>query len=197
MRTESAAPPPPPPRRRLSRRTDDKVIAGVASGLGDYFRADPVLFRIGFIALAFAGGAGMVLYGVAWLVMPPSHGGPSPGEEAIRRAGAGTHRLRAWIAVVLLVIGVGLLVNELGVHRPDLIWGGILVALGVLLFHHATTREEDEAPAPSMEPDAPPGSLPPPPFVSPGAASPPPPPPPGADVATTRSLQSLRRAPPR
>ena len=86
----------------------------------------PVLFRIGFIALAFAGGAGIVLYGVAWIVMPPSHGGLSPGEEAFRRAGTGTRRLLAWIAVVLLVIGAGLFVNELGVHRPDLIWGGIL-----------------------------------------------------------------------
>src|SRR5437763_14213206 len=110
MRTESMAPPPPTGSRRLYRRADDKVIAGVATGLGDYFRADPVRFRIGFIALAFAGGAGIVLYGVAWLVMPPSHGGPSPGEEALRRAG--TRRLPAWIAVVLLVIGVGLLVNE-------------------------------------------------------------------------------------
>src|SRR5437016_10609721 len=154
MRTESAAPPPPTQRRRLYRRTDDKVIAGVASGLGDYFRADPVLFRIGFIALAFAGGAGIVLYGVAWIVMPPPHGGPSPGEEAFRRAGTGTRRLLAWIAVVLLVIGAGLFVNELGVHRPDLIWGGILVALGVLLFHHATTREDEEL-GPPVGPDAP------------------------------------------
>src|SRR2546423_9720155 len=104
----------PPPqqarRRRLYRRTDDKVIAGVASGLGDYFRVDPVLFRIGFIALAFAGGAGIVLYGIAWIVMPPVHGGPSPGEEALRRAGS--FPLRAWVPVGLLGVRDGSVLND-------------------------------------------------------------------------------------
>src|SRR5436190_2161126 len=142
MQTQAPPPPQQARRRRLFRRTDDKVIAGVASGLGDYFRVDPVLFRIGFIALTFAGGAGLVLYLVAWIVMPPSHGGPSPGEEALRRAGG--FRIGAWLAVVLLVIGAGLLVNDFGVHRPDLIWGAILIVLGVLLFRHATTRDEGE-----------------------------------------------------
>ena len=48
--TPEAAPspplPPPAPRRRLVRRVDDRVVAGVASGLGDYFNVDPVLFLV-------------------------------------------------------------------------------------------------------------------------------------------------------
>ena len=54
-----------PKRRRLVRLVDHKVIAGVAAGLGDYFDLDPVLFRIGFVVLAFAGGAGLIAY-VLW-----------------------------------------------------------------------------------------------------------------------------------
>jgi phage shock protein PspC (stress-responsive transcriptional regulator) len=142
--TDTTAPPPPAPsgpeRRRLYRSTDDKVIAGVASGLADHFNVDPLFFRIGFLALIFAGGAGLLLYLIAWVLMPRRHGGPSAGEHAIRRVRSGAP---TWIAIVLLVIGVGLLVDQIGVGRPDLVWGGVLIALGVLLFHHATTRSDE------------------------------------------------------
>ncbi len=58
--------------RRLYRNTNDKVIAGVCSGMGDYLRLDPVLVRLIMIALAFAGGAGIAVYIVAWLIVPES-----------------------------------------------------------------------------------------------------------------------------
>src|SRR5207253_3966229 len=64
--------PPPPPHKRLYRRTDDKVIAGVASGLGDYFNVDPVIVRIAFVLLAIAGGLGILAYGVMWWIVPPT-----------------------------------------------------------------------------------------------------------------------------
>lgn len=52
-------------------RSDDGVIGGVCSGLGDYFDVDPVLIRIGFCALAcFGVGAGLLLYFVLWVAMP-------------------------------------------------------------------------------------------------------------------------------
>ena len=49
------APPAAEP-RRLTRSGSDGVIGGVASGLGRYFGVDALLFRIGFVALSFAGG---------------------------------------------------------------------------------------------------------------------------------------------
>src|SRR5205823_487149 len=65
-------PPPPPsgPRRsrRLTRRSDQKVVAGVCAGLGEHFGVDPVLFRVAFIVLAVLGGTGLFLYGLAWLL---------------------------------------------------------------------------------------------------------------------------------
>src|SRR5947199_1137028 len=53
--------------RRAVRRQDGRVVAGVAAGLGDYFRVDPLWFRLGFVMLAFLGGAGVIAYGVLWL----------------------------------------------------------------------------------------------------------------------------------
>ena len=58
------------PPRLLRRRTSDRVLGGVAGGLGDYFNIDPLLVRIGFVGLMIFGGAGLVLYVVAWLLIP-------------------------------------------------------------------------------------------------------------------------------
>jgi phage shock protein PspC (stress-responsive transcriptional regulator) len=69
-----APPPPPAPqppsRRPLRRSSSDRLLAGVAGGLGEYFNVDPVLFRVLFGVTAFFGGAGIVAYLVAWAVIP-------------------------------------------------------------------------------------------------------------------------------
>ena len=48
--------------RILNRSTDDKMIAGVAGGLGEYFGVDPVLFRVGFVAATLLSGVGALAY---------------------------------------------------------------------------------------------------------------------------------------
>ncbi len=63
--------------RRLHRSRSDRVIAGVCGGLGEYFRVDPVWFRLAFVLLVIAGaGGGAVLYVVAWVVLPEGDGEP-------------------------------------------------------------------------------------------------------------------------
>ncbi len=56
--------------RRLYRSRRDRILGGVCAGMGDYFGIDPVLVRLLFVLLTFAGGAGIVLYLVAWLITP-------------------------------------------------------------------------------------------------------------------------------
>jgi phage shock protein PspC (stress-responsive transcriptional regulator) len=55
---------------RLRRSTTDRKIAGVAGGLGRHLNIDPTVLRVLFVVLALFGGAGLVLYGVAWLIVP-------------------------------------------------------------------------------------------------------------------------------
>lgn len=55
---------------RLRRSTTDRKIAGVAGGLGKHLNIDPTVLRVLFVVLALFGGAGLVLYGVAWLIVP-------------------------------------------------------------------------------------------------------------------------------
>jgi len=57
-------------KRKLYRDNDNAIIGGVAAGLGNYFDIDPVLFRIIFCALIFAGGSGIPIYIILYIVMP-------------------------------------------------------------------------------------------------------------------------------
>jgi phage shock protein PspC (stress-responsive transcriptional regulator) len=56
--------------KRLERSRTDKVLAGVSSGLGRYFDLTPTVFRLGFVVLTILGGAGILVYIAAALVIP-------------------------------------------------------------------------------------------------------------------------------
>src|SRR2546423_12202767 len=60
----------PPSIKRLERSSSDRVLAGVAGGLGRYFDLNPNVFRLGFVVLTLLGGAGILVYLAAVLVMP-------------------------------------------------------------------------------------------------------------------------------
>lgn len=119
--------------RRLTRRTDDKVVAGVASGLGHYFGIDPVLFRIGFVVLTLTGGVGLLLYAIAWIVLPESTGTTIADPPLHRLTG-----LPSWIGILMLVGGAALLASQVGPWQPSLVWGVVLIGLGVVLFRRET-----------------------------------------------------------
>ena len=79
---------------RLLRSSSDRVIAGVAGGLGDYFGVDPVLFRIGFGLSILFGGLGVLAY-LLLAVFVPTDGDP----DAAQRIGGrlqGAGLWRAW-----------------------------------------------------------------------------------------------------
>lgn len=58
-------------RRTLTRRSHDKVVAGVCGGLADHFGVDANLVRLLLVAaVVFGFGAGIVLYIAGWLLMP-------------------------------------------------------------------------------------------------------------------------------
>ncbi|MEV6602354.1 PspC domain-containing protein [Actinoplanes sp. NPDC051346] len=59
------------PYKQLRRPTDDRIVAGVCSGLGRYLSVDPVLIRVGFAALAVVTwGTALLAYPIAWFLMP-------------------------------------------------------------------------------------------------------------------------------
>lgn len=131
------------PGRLLRRRTSDRVIGGVAGGIGDYFNVDPLLIRIGFVGLIIFGGAGLVLYLVAWLLMPAEGQDLSPVETVIRRIGMTPGRI---ITIAVVAVAVLLLINSWNTGfnsgRDGLLWAGVVIVTGFLLI-----RRRDASPA--------------------------------------------------
>jgi phage shock protein PspC (stress-responsive transcriptional regulator) len=60
-----------PARGRLVRRTDNRLLAGVAGGIADALGIHPVLVRIAFVVPTAFGGLGAWLYVLGWLLLPP------------------------------------------------------------------------------------------------------------------------------
>jgi len=56
--------------KKLYRTVNNKVIAGVAGGLSEYFDVDVVIFRLLFVLLLLFGGGGLLAYIVMWIVIP-------------------------------------------------------------------------------------------------------------------------------
>jgi phage shock protein PspC (stress-responsive transcriptional regulator) len=56
--------------RSLYRPYQDRMLAGVASGIARYAGIDVLLVRIALVVLCFVGGAGLPLYAACWLLMP-------------------------------------------------------------------------------------------------------------------------------
>ena len=92
--------PVPPARPQLRRSRTDKMLGGVSGGLAEYSGIDALLWRVGFVALALAGGTGVVVYLLLWLLMPagppaygrPGHGRAGGAEGAGRAALPGARR---------------------------------------------------------------------------------------------------------
>lgn len=57
-------------KKRLHRSKQDKVIAGVCSGLANNFNTDPVLVRTLWLILVLCFGVGVFAYLICWLIMP-------------------------------------------------------------------------------------------------------------------------------
>lgn len=125
--------------RRLVRLQDDKMIAGVASGLGHYFGLDPVLIRLVLVALTVAGGVGIAVYLVGWLIMPASTtaeaGAPGSGSSIGGFDNMGT-ATKVVLAAASLIIALALF------HHDGWFPGIALIVIGVLLLRR---REHDSA----------------------------------------------------
>jgi phage shock protein PspC (stress-responsive transcriptional regulator) len=62
------------PARKTLHRSDNRMIAGVCSGVAEYFGIDVTLVRVIAAILVLSGGTGLAIYVIAWLVMPDTSG---------------------------------------------------------------------------------------------------------------------------
>ena len=75
-------PPTPPRPRRLTRSSHERMWAGVAGGMAEYFDIDPALVRLMWVAAAVvSGGLAVPLYFLAWIILPRDDRPPVPGQQ--------------------------------------------------------------------------------------------------------------------
>ena len=56
--------------KKLYRNTENKMLAGVCSGIADYFNIDPTLVRLGWVLFSLLGGSGLLAYLIAAIIIP-------------------------------------------------------------------------------------------------------------------------------
>ena len=96
----------PPSIKRLERSQTDKIIAGVSGGLGRYFDLSPAVFRLGFVALTLLGGAGVLVYIAAVLVIPKEGDERSMAEDILAQRREHPARLVALALVAVAVLSL-------------------------------------------------------------------------------------------
>jgi phage shock protein PspC (stress-responsive transcriptional regulator)/FtsH-binding integral membrane protein len=136
---------PPPPAHKLRRSRSNRVAAGVAGGLGEYFGFDPVLFRVLFATAAFFGGAGIIAYVLTWAAIPEEGTERAPVDgwiDWMRR-----RHVPSWIVAV--VAGVLLWLIAFSWWAPHFFLP--LLAVVVLLLI-AFGRQASQSPQPPAQP---------------------------------------------
>ena len=131
-------------------RTNERWIAGVAGGVAYRFGLDPVLVRCVWVVLSIFAGVGLVLYGVAWALLPEESDGRIHLEEALSgRFNAGLAGAIGMTIIGMSTFGSGFIPNWY-VHEAGtagiaaalwpLFWLGLIVLAIVFLIRSAQNR---------------------------------------------------------
>lgn len=157
--------------KRLYRSAKSKVFGGVAGGIAEYFDIDPIIIRLLFVIIAFAGGGGVIVYLILWIALPlepimpytmnmgsgePFNAG-NPGEQTTTDFNAGNsnpfnvpvkpeNRNSLIGGIVLISLGLIFLANRFipNIDFSDL-WPLVLVILGgVLIATSLAERKSDK-----------------------------------------------------
>jgi len=133
--------------RRLYRSKSNKVIAGVCGGIAEYLNADATIIRIVVLLMTFFGGSGLILYVIAFFIMPEqSDASASP---ASPRPSAPAFALGA----ILIAVGALLLLDNLDLisfrHWWHLGWDfalpAALILAGIFVLTRKKVKSNDDA----------------------------------------------------
>ena len=131
-------------------RTNERWIAGVAGGVAHRFDLDPTLVRCVWVVLSLFAGVGLVLYGLAWALLPEESDGRIHLEEALSgRFNAGLAGAIGMTIIGMSTFGSGFIPNWY-VHEAGtagiaaalwpLFWLGLIVLAIVFLIRSAQER---------------------------------------------------------
>jgi signal transduction histidine kinase len=121
------------PGRRFAfvRNQDERMVAGLSSGIADVLEIEAVYVRAAFVSLALAGGIGILLYAVLWVISLDE----VPPERLVALKDRFAARLpRQRLALWMLFGGVFLMLRSWGIWFGDsLVWSGTFISFGFAL----------------------------------------------------------------
>ena len=131
-------------------RTNERWVAGVAGGVAHRFDLDPTLVRCVWVVLSLFAGVGLVLYGLAWALLPEESDGRIHLEEALSgRFNAGLAGAIGMTIIGMSTFGSGFIPNWY-VHEAGtagiaaalwpLFWLGLIVLAIIFLIRSAQDR---------------------------------------------------------
>ena len=124
--------------RRLARPDEGRWLGGVAAGLGEYFDLPPAIYRVAFVALALAGGTGILLYLTAWLVIPDQNEGSSVAERMLRdHAGAPSRAIALALVAFVVILGLS---EARWWPTPGNLWLAAALAVAAFVWWEASPR---------------------------------------------------------
>jgi phage shock protein C len=133
---------------RLYRSEKNRVIAGVAGGLGEFFGIDPTIVRVVFVLFTLLWGGGILLYFILWVIIPTESSVKKDSLEArvqqnvremqdkaekFAQGFEKNARSRYWLGIILVGLGFLILLGNFSVIRlADIgrLWPLLLIALG-------------------------------------------------------------------
>ncbi len=116
--------------KKLYRSTKNSMIGGVCGGLGEYFNIDSTIVRLLAVLLIFANGIGVLLYIIAWIIVPRAEAVEG---QVVNEKEPETKKYLPG----LILIGAGLfflLNNFIPWFSFHFIWPVILIIVGILLL---------------------------------------------------------------
>lgn len=127
--------------RKLYRSSDNKVIAGVCGGIGEYFNVDPVIIRLIAVIFTLMGGSGLIAYIIAAFIIPARNSieyfdtnkdSKKEGPEVYKKGNKNT----AIVLGIILIAAGGMVFFRHFVHwiPSTLMFAAVLVIVGVFLI---------------------------------------------------------------
>ncbi|PLV59881.1 PspC domain-containing protein [Thermotoga sp. KOL6] len=116
--------------KQLKRSKKNRIIAGVCGGIAEYFDVDPTLVRLIWVLLTLAWGAGILLYIIAWIIMPEEESDEEQRRETVFQNMEG---LKVLLGGLLILLGLILFVSAFFPILFSISWK-ILLAISLIIF---------------------------------------------------------------
>ena len=130
--------------KKIYRSKKDSIIGGVCGGIAEYFGIDPTLVRLLAILIVFIGGAGVIAYIIAWIIIPQNP--EEVPEQEVDYSGTESHEDRnkhVWGGLILIFLGLFFLTRSFFPHFILVkFWPIILVVVGIGLIIQSLTRNK-------------------------------------------------------